>query len=137
MSPALIISILVLALVIYVGYKLSKFKPPSEFVSEKVENITDENFQSKIAKGVTLVDFWAAWCMPCKMMNPILNEVANNLPEGAKVTKLNIEQNQQVPNLYSVRSIPTMILFKDGEEVKRLVGVSKSDALINQIRKFI
>lgn len=103
--------------------------------SEKVKVLTDTNFNTEIKNGITLVDFWADWCMPCKMMTPILNDVAEEIPENTAVGKLNIEQYQNVAAEYNVRSIPTMILFKNGKEINRYVGVKPKEFLVNQIQK--
>ena len=71
--------------------------------------------------------------MPCKMMAPILNEVANEVPDGVKVCKLNVDQAKQTAAKFNVRSIPTMIVFKNGKEVKRIVGVKQKGFILNQI----
>ena len=80
-----------------------------------------------------LVDFWAEWCAPCKMMAPVLNDVANELTENAYVGKLNIEQYQSMAQQFNVRSIPTLIIFKNGKEVKRFVGIKQKDFLLKEI----
>ena len=82
-----------------------------------------------------LVDFWADWCMPCKMMAPILNEVAEATEGSATIYKLNVDEQQQVAAQYGIRSIPTMILFKDGKEVERIIGVKSKEAVIASINK--
>ena len=105
--------------------------------SDKVLDITSENFKQTIKSGVTLVDLWAAWCMPCKMMIPILNDVAEELPKSARVGKLNIEKYKDMASELKVRNIPTMILFKDGKEVNRFVGVKTKDFLIKEINKVL
>jgi thioredoxin 1 len=104
---------------------------------EKLKTLTDENFQNQIKTGVTLVDFWADWCMPCKMMAPILNEVAEELDGNATVGKINVEEFQLIPSTYSVRSIPTLILFKNGKEIKRYIGVKNKEFLLSQINQNI
>ncbi len=102
--------------------------------NEKIITLTDKNFQHQINNRTILVDFWASWCMPCRMMAPILNEVSAELKEGSKVGKLNIEQFQSIAQNYKVRNIPTMILFKNGKEIKRFVGVKNKDFLLEQIK---
>jgi thioredoxin 1 len=84
----------------------------------------------------SLVDFWADWCVPCKMMAPILNEVSAELSDNKFVAKANIEQFQILAQKYNVRSIPTMIMFKNGKEIERYVGVKQKNYLIEQFGKF-
>ena len=99
--------------------------------------ITKENFKSEVldAQGTVLVDFWADWCMPCKMMAPVLNDVAQATDGTASIYKLNVDEQQQVAARYGIRNIPTMILFKDGKEVERIIGVKPKDYIISSINK--
>ena len=101
--------------------------------SEKIKILTDQNFQNKIKTGTFLVDFWAAWCMPCKMMVPVLNEVAEEAGEKVTIAKLNVDEQKATAARFSVRSIPTMILFRNGKEVKRIVGVKTKDYLLKEL----
>lgn len=97
-------------------------------MGSQLKYLNDETFQSDIASGVTLVDFYADWCGPCRMMEPVLEELANEMKGRAVIAKLDIETAQQTTSSFSVTSIPTLILFKDNIEVKRFVGVkSKAD----------
>ncbi|UIJ44263.1 thioredoxin TrxA [Sphingomonas cannabina] len=86
--------------------------------------ITDDSFQSDVlnADGAVLVDFWAEWCGPCKMIGPSLEELSDELGEQVTITKLNIDENPETPGSYGVRGIPTMILFKNGQPVATKVG---------------
>jgi thioredoxin 1 len=93
------------------------------------------NFQHQTRSGVALIDFWASWCMPCKMMAPILNEVAEEIGDEAKVCKVNVEEHQTLSAKFSVRNIPTLILLKNGKEIDRFVGVKPKDYLVKQIQK--
>lgn len=131
----IVVAILGLAVFfIYRSYKKMKNMPMPED-SEFVKVLTTQNFENQIKKGLTLVDFWAAWCMPCRAMAPILNSIANELKDSASVGKLNIEDHQAIASKYQVRSIPTLILFKNGKEINRFVGIKTKDFLINQINK--
>lgn len=101
---------------------------------EKILTLTDKNFQVQTKNKLILVDFWASWCAPCRMMAPILNEVASELSGNSHVGKVNIEQYQSLARKYGVRSIPTLILFQDGKEIRRFIGVKNKEFLIKQIQ---
>jgi thioredoxin 1 len=103
--------------------------------SHLIEQLTEQNFNNKIKKGVALVDFWAEWCMPCRMMAPVLNDVAEATEGKASVYKLNVDEQKQVAARFTIRSIPTMILFKDGREVERIVGMKSKESLLSSIEK--
>ncbi len=95
-----------------------------------VLKVTDSNFDSEVAKSAVpvLVDFWAEWCGPCRLMGPILDEIAPVYKGKLKIGKLNVDENQDAPTKFGVMNIPTMIVFKGGKEAERIVGaMSKSD----------
>lgn len=100
-----------------------------------VLTLTDKNFQQQTKNRLVLVDFWAEWCAPCRMMAPILNDVASELDGNAYVGKVNIEQYQSLANRFKVRNIPTLILFKNGKEINRFVGVKTKDYLLKELAK--
>ena len=102
---------------------------------ELIIHLNANNFNATIAEGVTLVDFWAPWCGPCRMQGPILEEVAKSVDGQAKIAKINVDDVGNVAGRYGVRSIPTLVLFKDGNEVQRFVGVQKHNILIEAINK--
>ena len=95
--------------------------------------ITDANFDSEIASGVTLVDFWAAWCGPCKMQAPILEKVAEKMSGKAKVSKCNVDEAQGLAAKFGIMSIPTLIIFKDGKESQRFIGVQSENTLVEKL----
>ena len=92
-----------------------------------------DNFNDTIANGVTLVDFWAEWCGPCRMQLPILEEVSEEIGEKATVGKINVDHELELAQRFGVQSIPTLILFKDGEIVDRMVGVQAKETLVDKI----
>ena len=102
-------------------------------MSEKVIELNADNFKETIASGTVLVDFWAPWCGPCKMQSPILDKVAEAVEGKAVITKVNVDENAPIAAEYGVRSIPTLILFKDGEKVQDFIGVQQEAALVEAL----
>jgi thioredoxin 1 len=97
--------------------------------SDLVKAINQKNFSTNIAKGVTLIDFYATWCGPCRMLSPIIEQVATHFQGKMVVGKLNIDEEESIAREYQVSSIPTLILFKDGKEVKRSLGLKDFNSL--------
>jgi len=114
-------------------YKMKK--TPVVEDNGKIKKLSDQNFEHQIKSGIMLVDFWATWCMPCKMMAPVLNDLSEELTGNASVGKLDVDQNSSASAKYAVRSIPTMVLFKNGIEINRFVGVKTKDFLLKEIHK--
>ena len=95
-----------------------------------VMDITDANFSEIVSEGVVLVDFWAVWCPPCRIQNPIIEQVAQAIGDKAKITKLDVDHNPRSASTLRVQNIPTLIIFKDGEPVQRFVGVQQKETLM-------
>ena len=137
MSTTTIIVLVVAAAIAFVGWiawsyrKLQKAPPVADHPN--VRNLTQNNFKQHIAGGIILVDFWAPWCGPCKMVAPILNEIAEEQSGKVRIGKVNVDQQQTLAARFKVRNIPTLILFKNGKEVKRIVGVKPKKALLAEI----
>lgn len=102
-------------------------------MSANITELNDGNFDSEISKGLVLVDFWAPWCGPCRMQTPILERLASEDGISAKITKLNTDEAPSVAQKMGIQAIPTLILFRDGVEVDRMVGVQTEDSLKNKL----
>ena len=99
--------------------------------------VTDADFETEVEKhdGLAVVDFWATWCGPCRMVAPILDQLAEEYKGKAKVTKMDVDANQKTPMRFAVRSIPTILFFKEGKVVDQVIGFSSKAALEQMFRK--
>jgi thioredoxin 1 len=116
-----IAAILIIALIVLNKYK----KAPMVENHEKILVLTDQNFDQSIQNKTVLVDFWAEWCMPCKVMAPILNDLSGELPDGKYIGKIDVEKYPKMSQKYGIRGIPTLVLFQNGKEIDRFVGVKQ------------
>ena len=98
-------------------------------MTDAVKHLKDDTFDQEIQKGIVLVDFTAEWCGPCRMLSPILDQVAKEIAGKATIAKIDIDSNQKVAAHFQITSVPTLILFKDGKEQKRLQGLRNSDEI--------
>ncbi|KPJ69526.1 MAG: thioredoxin [Planctomycetes bacterium SM23_25] len=100
-------------------------------MAENVLELTDANFTAEVeqAHGVCLVDFWAEWCAPCQMVGPVVAELAGEYAGKAKVGKVDCDPNRETAGKFGITAIPSLILFKDGQEMKRFVGITSKDDL--------
>jgi thioredoxin 1 len=108
-------------------------------MSEKIVTLSDATFDEhvKAADVPVLVDFWAEWCGPCKMISPVLEEIAEEQAGKIQIGKLNIDDNLDVTRRFDVMSVPTLILFKDGEPVSRLIGAKPKGQLLEEIAPYL
>jgi len=108
-------------------------------MAEGISTLTDATFDETVAASSepVLVDFWAEWCGPCKMIAPMLEEIAGEQAGKLKIAKLNVDDNPAAALRFDVMSIPTLIVFKDGEPVKRLVGAKPKGALLEELREYL
>jgi thioredoxin 1 len=107
--------------------------------SPNVHEVTDSNFEAEVLKSElpTLVDFWAIWCGPCKQIAPLVDAVADEYQGKLKVAKMDVDRHQIVPQQYSIRSIPTLLLFKNGKVVSQLIGTMQRAKLEDEIKKHL
>jgi thioredoxin 1 len=101
--------------------------------------ITDATFDDEVIRSdvPVLVDFWAEWCQPCKLMAPVLDEVAGDQSGKMKIAKMDVDSNQTMPDRYGIMSIPTMVLFKDGQEVERATGYMSKAQLMRRLERHL
>ncbi len=106
---------------------------------KNVMEFTDQSFEQEVLKAdqPVLVDFWAAWCGPCRMIAPAVEALADEYAGKAKVGKVNVDENSATPGRYNIRSIPTLLLFKGGEVQEQVVGVKSRDELANLLKKYL
>ncbi len=125
---------IVLVLFFYRRYKMMAAvsgKPESE----KLVILTDATFKKQIAKGVSLVDFWANWCTPCKIQGPVVSEIAEEISGETKICKLDVQNNQRIAAELGIRNIPTILVFKNGKIVKKFVGVKTKSVLMKALKE--
>lgn len=96
---------------------------------------TDKSFSSEISEGLVLVDFWAPWCGPCKMIAPVLEELDGEMSSKIKIVKVDVDENQETASNFGIMSIPTLVLFKDGQPVDKVVGFNPKEALVELVNK--
>jgi thioredoxin len=108
---------------------------PEVVMSERVTDVTDQSFEDDVLKSdkPVLVDFWAEWCHPCKMLAPAVAQVAESYEGKAKFVKMNVDDNAQVPPRLGIKGIPTLILFKNGQEAERVVGATSKENISRMI----
>ena len=102
-------------------------------------DVTDDTFESEVlqASEPTLVDFWAEWCGPCRMIGPVVDEVAREYNDHLRVVRVDVDANPQTPRSLGIMGIPTLILFKDGMEIKRIVGFRTKEALLEELQPYV
>ena len=132
----IVLGLIVVAFFIFRFIAMAKIKnTPMVDDHAKILTLTPKNFQQQTKNKIVLVDFWATWCAPCRMMAPVLNEVASELSGNSHVGKVNIEHYQSLAQKFKVRNIPTLVLFKDGKEINRFVGIKSKEYLLKELAK--
>ena len=108
-------------------------------MSEQVKHITDSSFDQDVLQSQkpVLVDFWAEWCAPCRMIAPIIDQIAGDFSSNATVVKLNVDDNTATAQRYGIKGIPTLILFSEGKEVERVVGATSKESITRMMEKYV
>lgn len=99
--------------------------------------LTSENFDSTTQSGVSLVDFWAPWCGPCRMLNPVIEKLVDEFEGKAKICKVNTDEESELATKFGIRSVPTLLFIKDGEVVQQMVGATSEQALRDKINSLL
>jgi len=134
---ATVIYIIVGVLIVFFGlivfnyFKMKNAKPFK--TSKQIKVLANKNFKTITKKGVVLVDFWAPWCAPCKIIAPLLNDIAETQNDFT-VAKVNVDHNQQLAKKYKIRNIPTMVILKNGSVAGRITGVKTKRAILKEVQ---
>jgi len=138
MSTTLIIVIaLVVLFIAYITYNFYKMKNmPAVKNHERIRILTNKNFKQQTKTGLFLVDFWAPWCAPCKMIAPILNEISEK-ENNVTIAKVNVDNQQQIAQKFKIRNIPTLVMMYNGKEIKRFTGVKTKKFLMKEVNQFL
>lgn len=121
---------------LYKKHKLVKNHNPAN-ESAALVTLTDANFKIKTTNGLVLVDFWAAWCSPCRMLAPTISALADEFKDKATIGKLNIDEQKKTAAEFGIRSIPTVVLFKDGKPIEKFVGIKSQSAYSKVIKNHL
>ncbi len=107
------------------------------FTMGMLKETSDSGFDKDVASGLVMVDFWAPWCAPCRMVAPVLEDLQGEMKDILTVVKLNVDENPNIATRYSITSIPTLLLFKNGEMVDRIVGAGPKELYKNMLKKHL
>jgi thioredoxin 1 len=103
----------------------------------KYIELTSENFEATVNEGVSLVDFWAPWCGPCRMIAPVIEELASDFDGKANICKINTDEQQELASKFGIRSIPTILLMKDGKVVDTMIGAASKQAFADKLNSLL
>lgn len=138
MISTIITYIIIIVLILVIIYLIKRAQKLNKFSQQENPNIIaidQDNLKEKTAEGVVLMEFWAEWCKPCKYQASILNEVAEAEKDRLKVAKVDIDKNKELVEEYDIQNIPSIIIFKDGEVVQKLIGYKSRHAIKQALKK--
>ena len=127
--------LILIVIFIFVRRKISNYAKLPD--NEEIVKLNDMSFPVKTRSGLFLIDFWAPWCGPCKLMIPVLNELAADLKGKVTIGKVNVDEVKGTAAKFKIKSIPTLVLLKDGKEIQRFVGVKTKEQLKKDIEKYL
>lgn len=128
-----VVVMLFILLIVLNYYRMKKLEKKPQ--SKKLISLNKQNFNATVKSGLILIDFWAPWCAPCKMIAPILSDLAESESHRIKIAKVNVEYEKQLASKFNIRNIPTMVIMKNGVEVKRLVGMKTKKMILKEINE--
>lgn len=106
-------------------------------MKNQIQELNYTNFEAHLKSGAVLVDFWAEWCYPCRMQHKVVEEIAEEQSHLLRVARLNVDDNKVISSKLGVRNIPTLILYKDGKEVRRIIGLQDKEIIMNQVNNML
>jgi thioredoxin 1 len=127
--------VLFISYLIYGYYKMKN--TPEAKTSKQIKQVTNKNIKQLTRTGPVLIDFWASWCAPCKLMTPVLNDIAESEDNDITVGKVNVDQQRILAKKFRIRTIPTLILFKEGKEMTRIAGVKSKKVVMKEVSRYI
>lgn len=133
----LLILLIMIVISLFLIRVFKKLSGKEQTVSDNVIILSDKNFQETVMKGVCVVDFWAPWCMPCRVQNPIINQLADELKGKVKICKLNVDEHKKTAIKLKIKSIPNIIIFQEGKVVRQLIGVKPKTLILKELKLLI
>ncbi|RLB64321.1 MAG: thioredoxin [Deltaproteobacteria bacterium] len=140
MGTILLVSVILFVFIIIITfYQRYQLKRGADKIqdSKQVISLTDETFGEAISSGVTLVDFWAPWCGPCRAQNPVINKIAEEYSDKAKICKINVDDHKKAAVQMKIKNIPNIIIFKDGEAVMQIIGAKPKHQITKALNSVI
>lgn len=133
----MLILAVIIAVVLFMRNSFREIEKKQQEESSNLIILTDDTFEKTIAGGVTLIDFWAPWCTPCNVQNPVINQIADELAGKVKICKINVDENKITANKMKIRNIPNILIFKNGKAEMQLIGVKPKHIIMKAIHTLL